>query len=653
MLGLGVIAPRAFAAAATYYVSPNGDNANDGLSMNTAWKTIGKVNLGNFTAGDKVLFEGGQTFAGGLRFSSSSAQGASGSPITIGSYGVGKATISSGGVSGVIVSNTGYITLENLIFTGSGATNNTVDGVLVTNTMEGAPKLHDVTINNLEVSGYGNNGIRVSSSDNTGYDTLVVTNNHVHDNAQGPGTYATAGIHIINTAFTGGQRNYLNVVVRGNKVHDNVGLYNAGVWTGSGIVVAHADNALLEYNEAYRNGAGSSGCICGPVGIFVFDANNATMQFNESHHNARGGDYDGGGFDLDGGVTNSIAQYNYSHDNEGPGYLTWAYSNPGMSTWSTNTIRYNISENDGYGFYIGGTTMRNIRLYNNVAYSTVAEGPILAQYAGDLTGFIANNIFYAGGSNPIAHTVSSSVVVRGNLYHGTQNNVWISEGNVQHGTYAAWRNASGNETLNNATTGIAADPMLSQPGHGGTLGLGVPLTSLQGYTLLTGSPAINAGVDVANMFGVDVGLRDFNGSSIPVEAYDIGAYEMRTINNTAPRASSGGSSRRRDVVTAITKSVTTTSTPVLSMATTTLWIRNLTVGDVGEDVRMLQKLLNQQGFIVSLSGIGSPGRETSYFGLLTRAALAKFQAAHAITPSVGYFGPLTRVAVQALSSSVK
>lgn len=70
--------------------------------------------------------------------------------------------------------------------------------------------------------------------------------------------------------------------------------------------------------------------------------------------------------------------------------------------------------------------------------------------------------------------------------------------------------------------------------------------------------------------------------------------------------------------------------------------RDLTVGFTGEDVRNLQKYLNSKGFIVSTTGPGSMGNETTTFGPLTRAALARFQASVGITPAVGYFGPITR-----------
>ncbi|MDO8517771.1 MAG: peptidoglycan-binding domain-containing protein [bacterium] len=80
-------------------------------------------------------------------------------------------------------------------------------------------------------------------------------------------------------------------------------------------------------------------------------------------------------------------------------------------------------------------------------------------------------------------------------------------------------------------------------------------------------------------------------------------------------------------------------------------VRNLDVGSTGDDVKALQVFLNGHGFIVVSSGGGSPGNETSRFGGLTRAALAKFQAANNITPSVGYFGPKTRAKINEILGS--
>src|SRR3989338_91208 len=75
--------------------------------------------------------------------------------------------------------------------------------------------------------------------------------------------------------------------------------------------------------------------------------------------------------------------------------------------------------------------------------------------------------------------------------------------------------------------------------------------------------------------------------------------------------------------------------------------RDLSIGITGEDVRALQVWLNTHGYAVAQSGPGSSGNETKMFGVLTSAALVKFQIAHGITPAVGYFGPKTRAVVTA------
>jgi len=56
-----------------------------------------------------------------------------------------------------------------------------------------------------------------------------------------------------------------------------------------------------------------------------------------------------------------------------------------------------------------------------------------------------------------------------------------------------------------------------------------------------------------------------------------------------------------------------------------IFTRDLDIGYEGQDVLELQKKLNALGFIISTSGMGSLGNETTYFGEKTRLALIKFQ----------------------------
>ena len=83
------------ASATDYYISSSGNDANNGLSSSTPWKTIAKVNssFSTLKPGDRILFNRGGTFYGTIIVTKS---GSAGSPITIGAYGTGNKPIITG-----------------------------------------------------------------------------------------------------------------------------------------------------------------------------------------------------------------------------------------------------------------------------------------------------------------------------------------------------------------------------------------------------------------------------------------------------------------------------------------------------------------------------------------------------------------------------
>jgi CSLREA domain-containing protein len=102
------------------------------------------------------------------------------------------------------------------------------------------------------------------------------------------------------------------------------------------------------------------------------------------------------------------------------------------------------------------------------------------------------------------------------------------------------------------------------------------------------------------------------------------------------------SNRAEITLTSLAGSVVVTPAPPTTPPAEFVFQKDLYSGMIDSDVLELQKCLNANGFILTASGAGSPGNETTKFGQLTREALIRFQKANNLNPADGYFGLATR-----------
>jgi hypothetical protein len=330
-----------------------------------------------------------------------------------------------------------------------------------------------------------------------------------------------------------------DVYVGYSKAFNNHGIAGATTNSGSGIVLGGVDGGTIERSVAHDNGARCS-AIDGPVGIWAYDSTRILIQHNESYRNRTGGRADGGGFDLDQNVTDSVMQFNYSHDNEGAGYLL-AHAH-GTDDHHGNIIRYNITQNDGrkngYGAIELWGRILDANIHNNTIFTTYVNAETKALHLRNTTieqqdpgrvRFWNNIVQTTGGAPLIAATAAAldgaaDVRLEGNLYWSSGSTYKVVWKGVTYTTPASWQSASGQEMRDGSAVAIVADPRLMAPGAGITYDDATLIHDVWQYRLTATSPAIDAGVEVTAV-GVSQAPSDYFGAPTAVQRPDIGAHE--------------------------------------------------------------------------------------------------------------------------------
>jgi len=474
-----------------YCLDAQGDDHNDGSKLHP-WKTIHRLNAARLHPGDSVLFQGGQEFAGTLQLDSSKS-GTAAHCLWLGSYGNGYPLIDSGDSSALVLYLAKYITINNLRLKGAGRKEGNIkNGIAMI-------QCGHIRLENLDITGFQKSGLFIYASTE-----VEATSIFVHENG-------SAGITVEGEE---GKKSSRNIRISNCRADDNPGdPTNLTNHSGNGIVVGHCTHVIIDHCSATNNGWDMPRIGNGPVGIWCYEADSVIIQNCLSFHNKTSvGGADGGGFDLDGGVTNSIIQYCMSYGNQGSGYCMFQYW--GASPWYHNIIRYNISENDGTvsdsraGMYVWNSSGDKDQFYDCVCYNNTVFNAVEAALSfsdkserKDFRFF--NNIF-----------VGKDSLIRGNkgldVFLG--NDWWsISGGFNADGIrdFKTWATKYNREMQSGNMAGYNLDPGFVNPGHC-NLTSAAALRSFETYMLPQGSPLVDGGIDLAGVYHVHTGNFDFH-----------------------------------------------------------------------------------------------------------------------------------------------
>ena len=503
---------------ATFYVdSENGDDSTDGMTPETAWKTLTKVNETQLIGGDRILLKAGSVFED--QALSIKSGGTAENPIIIDMYdgdvvgaeagerphikGNGKNSFEYQGNQisyGLHIKNASHVQVNNVEISNQGDTRKLSVGLCVE--AAGCGVKQEVHINNVyihDVNGtyeektLPNGGLYYVVSDhsnNTRFDDIQVVNNIVK-------RVSRTGISVGMTSSTdlwdghGGiipqevldAYGHTNVLIRNNYVEE------AG---GDAIVPMFSIKPVIEYNISNGASQNTKHTSMYNAGIWPWRCEDAVFQYNECYGTILNGD--GQAYDCD-WSRGTIYQYNYSHDNEG-GFILIC-----QSEVLDSIVRYNISQNDQRCLFLTSNT-HNADVYNNTFY--IGEGldtEVVEDVGGVAT--LKNNIFYNLGTSTTT-TWGRNFSYENNLYYGY-------------------------DSTPEDSRKIIADPMFADPGTGGTGVLGdSAIDTLGGYRLQEDSPAIDAGLEIENNGG-----RDYFGTPLADGKTDIGAAEYAEPVSTA------------------------------------------------------------------------------------------------------------------------
>ncbi len=476
--------------ATDYYLSAEGRDDASGTSSRTPWRSLNRLRPVKLQPGDRVRLRAGDTFAGGVYVADVRATARQ--PLTISSYGRGRATINAGKGDGLFFRNCSGIVVKNVEVVGVGYPRNVGTGLRVLNTLPGAVKLPYVRIQNCVAHGFGKEGFYVGSASfgplalpdgsasaapdqsQSGFSDVRIEHCTAYENVY-YGIYVTGVWDAKSPAYAN-----QNVLIRRCVAYSNPGDPDyMSNHSGSGILLDDTQNGRIDRCIAYNNGYRCNTRVGGPCGIWTHASDRIVISRCVSVNNRTDRGLDGAGFDFDAGVSNSVMHHNISGFNDGAGYLLYVYPNA-PHRFENNVCHHNLSVNDGRkndygGFFIrnDGDGVRNTVLHHNQVYQTPSPNRQSSGiYLGNTIGTqLRRNVWVGRGDVPLLRIKPNhtQLILTGNTYWSLSDSLRIDM-NIADGKQPVnvpvfrdvqtWSRETGYEQLNGRFTARTRRPSL-------------------------------------------------------------------------------------------------------------------------------------------------------------------------------------------------
>ena len=565
------------AVGTAYYVdSSGGDDSHDGLSSDTPWKTLTKLQTVTFQPGAAIYLKSGSvwTMASGSEFHPLGS-GSSGNPIVIDMYGgTTKPIIHGNGAktsNALHLVNQQYWEINNLEITNSGAVsdNNGPDsnkkrGISIEAT---SGVINHIYLKNIKVRDvYGSLGTEAGGKDNGGIVMICSggSTSHFNDILIDGCTVVNVdrqGITVGDLACNGGLTNYTNTYYSTNVIIQNCVVDHPG---GDGIVVFYCEGAIIQYCVTI-NTNNKSDYACS---VWPWSCSNTHIQYNEGFgaQVLKTGEVDDGTFgDADGENVNTYYDYNYTHDNVGGAYMICNSTGSGSKPPKNTYIRYNISRNEeNYVVYFSSAAAATGNyIYNNTFYQP--------------SGSNKKAMFYADSGSP-AFTAKNNIFV--NLSSVKGFNAGSGTHTLDYNIYYGSGFSSDTTEINKDSHKLTTDPLLSGASSA-TINTRYSDVINNGiFKLLSGSPAIASGTVISGN-----PTKDFWGSTVSTTAPCRGAHEYSgtppvTYTITASAGSNGSISPSGSVTVNQGANQTFTITPNSGYTVSSVLVDGTSVGAV-------------------------------------------------------------------------